>query len=527
MKEYGIVLKQSLVNGLVLDPRTPVNAPYCYEYLNFRCSEHGATAFDSVSALSLTTSTAWPYPVMMRGERGSKVLYVDGSADLILADIDETTLAPGTVNTTSGEGYLLGTGNTTIAPNGAIVNFFNAEDIWFVSNGDSLITNHPLFTSVYSATKWPYWTKSSGYVPRAMCAFGNRMAVAGFPSDNLFDTALWTTVYKEWRAFSGDTVTTSSGLTAFDYRRLLIVSEARGGDILTPYINMAVLLSDTQTTAFQTPILDALRDSRLMFLHLDITGTVQHIGQLGNRLIVYTDKEIVQIIPTEQGLSQSILQRVGVPGRGAVHCRDEKHVWVNNEGDLYYMLNEYIPVSVGGRAQLSTAIAYSCTIQYDPFFEDYYISFYSYGVYLKCFVLTPTGLCRNRYLYTTLHRIGTRLCGASLDGGETSYEITTHDIDFTRRDLKNTGWFEAELHGITSGQIKVDYKYQESASYTRSSASILNTVNAAYLRLAGTDFRIVFEGTPASNAILSRIRVKYQAFGRFIRGLSEQGSEEI
>jgi len=109
-------------------------------------------------------------------------------------------------------------------------------------------------------------------------------------------------------------------------------------------------------------------------------------------------------------------------------------------------------------------------------------------------------------------------------------ELVTDVINFNQISQKTTQWIEVQcLRESDNMQAAIDYKYDNSSAFVRSEYVDFNPEGAAYLPVAGTEFRIVVRMANPVRAEIDKIRIRWKPTDRrFDRGLTPgtSGNEE-
>ena len=379
-----------------------------------------------------------------------------------------------------------------------------------------MITNCGLYND------WAGANKADCLIPGSFCFFNERIIFGGpISAGSLTDGAFWTELLTAHIQYFPGYTTVSSDFNTGEW---VIVGAPAGGDNETPFTVEMSIMSGYKATTIGRAAIDAVKKGAIQLVYAQV-GTVYDVREIGNRIAVYGSAGVSLIAQGEDGVFRAtIITDNPVSYYRTVAGDKEKHIWMDREGSLWYMLNEYIPRRLGYKEYLSGLTRTATTIQYDPTEDDYYISDGT-----NSYILTTSGLCKARYLLSSIVRDPSTgaFYGTFKTGATATFEVVTQSMDMFRQSIKMVQTVEVVHAGLSSVLVGVDYRYTKSDNYTRSTMKGVNKEEIAWPMVAATDPRIVLTGTPGTGA-LNRVQVRWKAGDvRNIRGLTEQGEENV
>jgi len=148
--------------------------------------------------------------------------------------------------------------------------------------------------------------------------------------------------------------------------------------------------------------------------------------------------------------------------------------------------------------------------------EDFFVSGES-----ESFVLTEAGLGEAPQSITGACNAYGSFYGVFSEDESTEAIVVTDVIDFGYRDLKTVTTVEVGANTSDDVFVAVDYRYEESASWQRSSWVPVSPEGFARVQITAPDVRIAVKTSDYSGFELDYINVRWQRAGRrTVRGLN-------
>lgn len=385
------------------------------------------------------------------------------------------------------------------------------EDIWFMTNGQSLIYSLPSEGGVRVA--------QTRLLTNAVANANNRLVFGGM-SGTHFSTAQWLEVMEKWR-ISGDS----------DYRRSVTTiknqaldgswfaySQASGGAVDFPFVIFMAMFGYPSVAHYEglrEPIDTALEQADMGLFPLKNGGTILAAKNLGLDTIFYTTKGISRINWTETGPMEVDVVPTGVAGRGAMAGDDKVHVWCSKQGTLHrWQLGEGVE-DLDKREFISTLEAANIVIDFDPI--DRYFSITDGK---KGFWLSRTGLGgSDDVMPTSLLRFPGAaepydgLLGAAdiavtpgaavvetdiFDAGERgTWEITK--VGLATTDTDASGWTVTVLWRMNKGE-----------SFTAAAPVTVDDRGVAFVKAPGIEWKVRLEHPDRTKCDLDRIEIFFR-----------------
>ena len=359
------------------------------------------------------------------------------------------------------------------------------------------------------------------------CRHNNRIIYAGFKVNQtaILDTEfqrVWTIAMK----YSPNTDFSMFGEAFGD--RVVVWSTPAGGDISVAtdlekaFLYNRALLSDLVNVAE-----DAFRRRQMGVAHFDWPGVVLYALPLGNRVMLYGDKAIGMLIPTDEGYITQKLIDVGIHSRSSVDGDDRLQVFVDTQGDVWYLQNEYIPRNMKYGHKVSALfdgdLDEDIRVVLDPRNYDCYIT----SPDTAYIVTEQRKFAEAQYRPWSLLEYNAGLYGPRQVGSST-FQLRSWVTDQDRNSRKTIQTVEVVRKGGSTISCYVSWRNKDTDAFVSSPSKKLNYDDAVNPIVTANQTKLVLEGTVQSENVVNKVRIKY--LGRdlsHIRGLTEQPDEQI
>jgi len=504
MKEFSAIFDKSLVTGLRSDYRAPKNSMQFVLLENLKPIESGLVAVPTVET-QIETAIIGISGQLFQGREKTFLCKQDG-----LYTIDTTTFEKTFVPLYDSSDPT----NLTSVTSGGTWHFVDCYDTWFLLNG-SCVAYH---TNEQKALGLPdknfcqtSLTLTSG------CEFRGRVLFGGLDPSNYISND-WTTFWETWNNKVATGLVLSDNMAA----NFVTWSSIGGGDLLWPLaLDKAIsgIVNGTNYNVDKPYLMDVFKRNQAGFIPMPFQGTVRCLKSMSEGVVVYCDNGIGLLYPvTTQSriptFGYRTLSTVGICSRGSVDGDEDQHVFIDKRGYLWRLTNKDL-TRLGYLEFFSPMLARSPTISYDPGEEEFYISSDT-----ETYILTKTGLCKCSQWISSVIQANGQLIGYANSVTNAIVACETDTFDMQNRGMKRINFVELLGDGMSGLQLSAKYKYDNTNTYATSNPVTVGQTGAAYLGIAGTDFRLVINGIATSLAQLDAIIIHWQQSDkRFVRSL--------
>ena len=368
-------------------------------------------------------------------------------------------------------------------------------------------------------------TAAETNIPTTACVHNNRIIYAGFYTNaTVLASATFSRMWKVAQKFSPN----------YDFSRVgepfsskyIMWSTVGGGAVDAPQLLEEVFFSGNDTTGHLTNIIEAAFRERLMGVaHFEWPGTILYCLPLGNRVMLYGDRGIGFAIPTEEGYVTQQLLDFGIHSRSSVDAGPTGHTFVDSEGNVWYIQNEYVPRNLQFSHKISamfdSELEEDIRVVAEPRRGDFYITSPD-----KAYLLTADRKFSEAYYRPwSLLEYNSKVYGTRSVGSST-FQLRSLPSKLGRNAKKFYQTVEVERTGGGDITGYIDWRNKETEEFTSSPVKPLNGQDTYYPIVMASEAKQVLEGTITSDIRVSKMRVKWQ--GRdltAIRGLTEQIDE--
>jgi len=364
---------------------------------------------------------------------------------------------------------------------GGAWHFVDFHDVWFLFNGSCVIFKSNLHNfgilpdEVFVQDEMTIGTGT---------AFRGRMLTGGFDSAAYY-TDDWKHLMEEFKSML------PKGVGAEEYigNNFVVWTSIGGGDLFWPfYPTLAMESGEGDIFSFhKTPFFEALKRNDLGFMPMPWPGSVYNMKPLGKSVIVYGENGIAALnLVTEPiatfGLSE--ISNRGIISRSAVGGNESHHVFVDSAGYLCSISSKEGLRVLDYHEFFEGMAGEEVVVTYNERRNEFYICGENEG-----YVLANKGLGSMYQLVNSLALTEDQI-GISKDLGDTGAVIVSNTLDLgvginTITSIELSGKVDTDVWAC------VDYRFDKSASFVRSTITPVNAQGWARMSVAGVDLRAV------------------------------------
>jgi hypothetical protein len=268
----------------------------------------------------------WPYPVLARGE--GVTFKLDATSISTISEADWSATAVTTYDAAS-------LGSTLAITRGGVWQWATFQSLYFLTNGTSFVFRVPLPTAHDGKT-----ATTTALTVGALCGHRDRLFLGGL-SGSWFSGSRWAEVLDTWREsqtqeqFAHEDMALDTGWVVY--------GERGGGDDETPFYAMLAMLGVFGNTAydkFKEIIHIRLIDGEIGLCPTRSVGTIRALKGIGQDAMAYGTNGVARLNAVENRFIEQPFLNVGIPGRGCVGGDSQKHVFVDNQENVYWYTNE-------------------------------------------------------------------------------------------------------------------------------------------------------------------------------------------
>lgn len=509
MNELLTVIEKALVNGLRPLANMPEGSDFLLDCRNFRCTEIGLEPIESPNfPLDEVEQNADSQFIA-----GDVTYYLDHSGDNpSIKPVNLSDWSLGTDILTAGCAPSALNEATPTHLNGTFMQSAQAGGCFFGTTGDSFLLKASPYSDFVIANK------ENLPVPASVCYHAGRMYFAGFDTSSTYlNSDFWLKLWNELQVFSPRMLLNNpSGVLGSSW---VLIGMPFGGSSDKPFLADVVALTGYDSTKYEPVVLEAIRNRLIVAVDVPDAGDIVCIKPIGSRVVVYGTQAICLLNPMEDGsyASQKILS-VGISRASAVSGDDKKHVFVTTYGEIWYMLDEFIPYRLGYKEFMYELAGGQLKVTFEPVKQDFFIHNGSAG-----FILSPKGLGRTKLLPSSFLPGVTTPTGSFVSSADDDYVFVTDMIDHRRAGLKLIHTVELEFTGDNELTVALDYRYRRGADFRTTREFPVNKESVAYLFVSALDYRLRVELALTEPGLIHKARVRWTSNDiRHQRGLTEQ-----
>ena len=250
------------------------------------------------------------------------------------------------------------------------------------------------------------------------------------------------------------------------------------------------------------------------------TGIVYKLKKLGGRVLVYGDGGTGFLNPISNPVSgYGFEDGSGAGVRSGFHVDgdDSIHGFIDTNYDFWLVGRDYKFVKLGYNEFMKNLIDNGDTkVSYEPHNKRFYIS---NGV--KGYVLTEDGLYSTYQLVTSIGSYrGKVLCGFFDDSEDYEFRMVSDILDFGQRGMKTIETMEVGIDSPTEVYCAVDYRYNKTGSFTRSTWARTNASGGVGIVKTAPEFRLGVKSAAFASVNIDYINATVKMVDkRMVRGL--------
>lgn len=363
-------------------------------------------------------------------------------------------------------------------------------------------------------------------LPTTGCVHNNRVIYAGFlTNEDVLSSPRFSRMWKVAQKFSPNNDFSHEGEPFGE--NYIMWSTKGGGATDLPQLQEQLFWSGNETVPgdIVNIIESSFRERILGVAHFDWPGKILYTLPLGNRVMLYGDRGIGMAVPTEEGYVTEQLLEVGVHSRSSVDMSNSQHVFVDTEGQVWYIQDEYVPRCIRFGHKISemfdSEISEDIRVVAEPRRGDFFITSAS-----KAYMVTAERKFSEAYYRPwSLLELAGRTYGTRAVGSST-FQLRTLAAKQARNSKKFYQTNEVDRTGGEKMTGHIDWRNKETETFTSSPKKPLNFQDTYYPIVQASEAKQVLEGTITSDTRVSKLTVKWQARDLVsVRGLTEQPDE--
>jgi len=493
-----------MTNGLVPQQDYPAGADYAARMRNLVPARHAAINPTWFTA-PFTHTLDWPFPQLFRGE-DITLLFGKTTVSTVASDWVLTALTT----------YQSDDRDETLAISaGGPWHVANFEDIWFATNGVSLVFQMPAYNKALVA---------DGLTVQSVCSYKDRLFMVGLAGD-WFAGTRWQALFTTWRKTQPHLKHDQQSWST----KWAVWGAHKGGDSDIPFWFLMIALGIIGTDAFdrmESKLLAMIEQGQLGFVSIRKIGDPLVAKQIGDDVAVYSTEGRVLLRPAEDGefMVQSTPHQ-GCTSRGAVSGDEGEHAWIDPLGEM----NAVTPD--GALRELEQGHLFTDVTDlvstFDPLAREHWFSTLAYSYALNRYGVggpldvRPTALARiNGSLYGAGY-------GLDADPAVVAVELYGHDHNMGYQGLKQVSVIQMQQKGLTGPWV--DVKASDVAGQTPYSIGAVqaNDYDYGYPARSGDRFQCGGGGAAAIGATyaINGLTVHYRAEDRSGRRGAGRGAE--
>lgn len=498
MRSFTDHIVPELSRGLRPDARASRKSNYLVDAINVKCKRYGIEPYLSVSwPFAGSPTITFPFPQLIRL---SEITILAAKTSLELADETNdpwTKSAIAIVDLAGAGASLTGGGQWHAVDFGHFVALFNGVDAVFRSGVERTLG---------TAEKW---FTQSGVTIGTGTAFRGRTFLGGFDPTDFWDST-WSSILSTWAGAFKET--DFANIPINDIKgNWVFYSSPGGGDFPMWLFWPTVTYAYTDFAPTADRMLEEIRINALGWIPMKWQGDVLRLKALKEHLIVYGEDGVTALTPRGADLAVTELARFGILTRDSVAGDENEHVFVANSGELFILKNEFFPNNLVVRkldyAEFTANYLNSTEVvaSFDPHDKEYYFSDGADNL-----ILSEGGLTKHEQVVSSLAFAQGGIVGVAGAVTPTTVTIVTSPFDMDQPSIKYINWVKLDCRGGGTVTVAVDFNYDGTDTFTRTTFYTLNTLRMAYVSIAGIRFRIVISATDYTDFELDSITYEWQ-----------------
>lgn len=530
MKEFNKTIGlESLSKGLRRDFRSPRNTLELITCFNCKPSEWGIVPYDHVRIpftqdvlAEWGISLNWPYPQIFKGMSKTIIADIDkfffvNEDDWSIQTIDlYDVYAPADVK--------------TIQSSGRPWSFIDCYDSWFMTNGINTVfhANHRTMQAASFSNGIPINDKVlvDDRVPfEAGSYYKGRIVLGGF-NPEVFWNSTWIEDWEDVDNAAGTGISTI--LKGLD-ENFILWSSVGGGGIplflyLPSYAKSSFITAEGYGGTGRNMWLDLMRREDWGFRPMPWKGKIRATKILGEMLVVYGASGITVLKHTSEPISTlaeirvAEIEKIGIPGPGAVGGDAFSHVFVDNSGAVWRMDASLKPQRLGYKEYIQPMLENEIVISHSQDEDEFWICNNN-----ETFHLNKLGLSETDQVVTSVIDSQGIRYGLGQDAQDiTRSSIVTWDsIDFGNRGRKTLEQVQlpTDIGSFESADFSVFWRNKASEGFKQSPWKRINSDGVAWPKISAVEFRPSIRFNVLEKANVNYITLSYkQSDKRYIRG---------
>jgi hypothetical protein len=260
------------------------------------------------------------------------------------------------------------------------------------------------------------------------------------------------------------------------------------------------------------------QDNEAGYRRCPFGGVVYHVRRLGDSIIGYSSKGIVQLDPVADPTTTfrfKELHDVGLINRGAMNGNLREQVFVDNNYNVWKIgigvdvgglnIATINPKMLGYRQYMQQLIGEDIIVSYDPSKGDFYI-----GNSTKTFLLTPNGLTEVKQHPSAVWRSDNEsyMIPDVVDGDE-SY-LCTESFDMAYKGQKTVFSIETDAMHIVGAEAGIDWAH-DLTNWNLDFYKPINNQGIASIVISGNAFRFKLKFTTVfEDTRISYLKTRYK-----------------
>lgn len=513
MRESHFVIQDSLKNGLVPETFWPIGAPYMSQMTNARPTHAGARRYETISQ-PFTATVGHPFPHLFYGINDT-LLFGETS----LNSVNTSTWALTPITTYNMDSWL----STKAIVAGGPWHVLDFGPTWLALNGSCMVC-----TTAYS----PKVFVSDAVTVQTGCVLNeSRAFMAGFDDSDFWRSA-WQTFWEGYLDNIPAEIDAMIDFSAGADTNWVWWSTIGAGDLLWLWDPVLMVygsyaMSPEMGYSESNPyILDLLRRNEMGLAPMPFRGTIRRVLPLLGRVLVYGSEGTAELRPISQHVPTMAVDDIrglehgtGVAGRGCVGGTRDRHVFIDNESNLWSIApGEYgylYAQKLGYSSYLSELDHDLTTISVDPQEKEFWISDGD-----TTYVLTPTGLGGPMETHpTSLARHNGDLIGPRSTDGNIVTEMTlkTFPFDVGERDFKHCSTVQMLARDLQAPKGRMHYRSTQ-GDYAASPLKPYNLQHVLFPNVSFVDGQLETTAVATgSDSMIHKQEIRYHSEGRRYR----------
>lgn len=364
------------------------------------------------------------------------------------------------------------------------------QNLWFATTGGSMLFKIP--SNPVDGSARDLIMKADNLAPICVGKHNNALVLGGLQGTRLASTYM-AALFNHWRdTQTQNVVTTEDDALDASY---IMYSEPSGAEKDLPFYLFLASIgipSTYEAEQAQGIAFTRVEDKLIGFYRCRGAGSVLHVKQLGNDLIVYGTNGIFRLVRGNDGYSEVMLSDQGIMNRMSVAGDEMEHIFIGSRRDLW-ILSEGKSLTRLDYSEVISTLSSTLTIAtFDPVRRYWW-----FGDGTTCYCWTGYGLGQSDAV------IPSSLFRLTGDDDLFGTAITKSDAQIARIvgpivNIPNNQTFEISSMDVTcleadatSWTATADYRLRQSDQFRRPTAQDVTDRGRTFVKKTGKDFRAV------------------------------------